>query len=323
MTTIKDIAQRANVSISTVSYALNGNPLVSAETSSRILSIAKEMNYMPNAAARFLKTRKTQIVGVFLASFSGSFYDKLLRGMQEVFVPAKYSVIICSGPQSQRLLTQRMLDGAAILDRHFSDKSLNMLAAHKQPIVVLDRESHHDTTAQVLLDNVGGATQAMDYCYGRGFRRFYIVTGPTGTYDSDMRLAAVQAFLRAHPDVTGHILPGAFDKASGARAAEHIISHGVENAVSFCFNDEMAVGMYNYLQQTTFEIGKDVHIMGFDNIELSQYLSPRLTTINYSLEDWGRRSAQALLNLMQGNPCAPQVIHTSIFEGQSVGRTCE
>src|SRR6478736_6345344 len=104
---IKDIAKQAGVSISTVSYALNGSNKVTDETSSKILAIAKELNYVPNAAARTLKKRESKILGVFLTDFRGDVYGDLLSGMKAVCNAQGYDLIVCSGKQSHRMLPER------------------------------------------------------------------------------------------------------------------------------------------------------------------------------------------------------------------------
>src|SRR5690606_34581172 len=123
-------------------------------------------------------------------------------------------------------------------------------------------------------------------------KSIYVVTGPGGSYDSKQRLqAAVQAVDRTS-DVTLTIIEGDFNKKSGEQAAAKIMAEigesGVEPAV-FCFNDEMAIGMVNYISKAhpNVKIGKHIHIVGFDNIELASYTQPRLTTIDYSERKWG------------------------------------
>lgn len=119
MVSIKDIAKQAGFSISTVSLALNGSPKVTNETSAKILAVAEQLNYVPNAAARSLKTRESKIIGVYLTDFSGAFYGDLLHGVKEVLSRKEYDMVVCSGKQSHRLLPERMVDGAIILDETF------------------------------------------------------------------------------------------------------------------------------------------------------------------------------------------------------------
>ncbi|MBD2872462.1 LacI family DNA-binding transcriptional regulator [Paenibacillus arenilitoris] len=322
MVSIKDIAKHAGVSISTVSYALNGNPKVTEETSKRILAVAKELNYVPNAAARTLKKRETRIIGAFLTTFEGAFYGELLQGMKEEMNKHGYDLVICSGTQSHRMLPEGMLDGAIILDRLFSDKELLLHANRGHKLVVLDRKLKHDNIVQVLLDNKAGATFAMEYLLRRGHKKLYAVSGPEGSFDSVQRLAAArQTVERGGPGIRYEELPGNFDKASGAAAARRIIAEYDGPVGVFCLNDEMAIGMYHALKGTPFRIGEHVHVVGFDHIDIADYVQPRLATIDYSERRWGAVAAEQLIKLIEGGSSAEhERIYVSLVEGDSVGR---
>lgn len=318
MVSIKDIAKKANVSISTVSYALNGSDKVTDETSARILNIARELNYVPNASARNLKKRETKILGVFLTDFRGGVYGDLQHGMKEVSNVLGYDLVVCSGKQSHRMLPERMIDGAVILDHAFQSEELLQYADLGHKIVVLDRELEHPNIIQVLLDNKAGATLAMDCLLEKGHRKIYVVTGPEDSYDSIQRMKGVR--LTAERAGIGIIeIAGNFKKSGGVQAAERIISEFSEPAAVFCLNDEMAVGLYNRLSGTGLCIGEDIHVIGFDNIEVSQYLSPRLTTIEYSKQRWGELASQQLVKLISGEQVEHEKVYVKLIEGQSVG----
>jgi LacI family transcriptional regulator len=316
---IKDIAKQAGVSISTVSYALNGSPKVTEETSAKILAIAKELNYVPNAAARSLKKRETKIVGVFLTDYSGAFYGQLLQGMQEALTSKGYELIVCSGEQSHRFLPERIVDGAIILDVTFPDEKLIKYADLGQKLVVLDRELDHENINQVLLHNRSGATLAIDHLIDKGHRKIYAVTGPGISYDAKQRLSAVRQTMERYKDIKYEEIEGDFNKPAGERAAEQIVRNYSEPVAVFCLNDEMAIGMYDYLSKTNYRIGKDVHIIGFDNIEVARFTVPRLATIDYSKRKWGTLAAEHLLKLLSNQPVQNERIYVSLIDGESVG----
>ncbi|MED3668216.1 LacI family DNA-binding transcriptional regulator [Geobacillus kaustophilus] len=318
MVSIKDIAKKAGVSISTVSYALNGSPKVTEETTAKILAIAKELNYVPNAAARTLKKKETKIIGAFLTNYSGAFYGQLLQGMLETLENNGYELIVCSGKQSHRFLPERMIDGAIILDQTFSNEELLNYADRGHKLVVLDRELEHPNISRVLLDNKAGATLAMDYLIEKGHRKIYVVTGPKGSYDSDQRLRAVRQVIERHPYIDYTEIEGDFHKPSGERAAQQIIEKYDQPVAVFCLNDEMAIGMYNFLDKTDYKVGEHIHIIGFDNIEVSRYTRPRLATIEYSKRKWGSLASEHLLKLIAGEPVEPERIYVTLIPGESV-----
>lgn len=323
MASIKDIAKKAGVSISTVSYALNGSPKVTEETAAKILAIAKELNYVPNAAARSLKKRETKIIGVFLTNYGGAFYGQLLQGIQDALNSKGYEVIVCSGKESHRFIPERMIDGAIVLDYFFSSKELIRHADAGHKIVVMDRELAHPNINQVLLHNTSGATLAIDHLIEKGHRKIYAVTGPEGSYDATQRIEAVRQAVKRYSDIDYHELLGDFNKPAGEKAAEQIIKEFTEPVAVFCLNDEMAIGMYNYLSKTKYKIGKDVHIIGFDNIELTQYTQPRLATIDYSERKWGAVSAEHLLKLIANEPAENERIYVTLIPGESVQNISE
>jgi len=315
---IKDIAKEAGVSISTVSYALNGNPKVTAETSSRILAIAKELNYVPNAAARNLKKRETKLIGAFLTDYFGAFYGDLLQGMKEVLNKNGYDLIVCSGTPSHRLLPEKMIDGAIVLDSFFQNEELLKYAERGHKLVVLDRELHHPNISQVLLDNKAGAALAIEYLIENGHRKIYVVKGPKVSFDANQRLQAVVQTIERNEPIEFIEIQGNFTKSSGEQAAEQIINEYKEPVAVFCLNDEMAIGFYNAVAKTDLRIGEHIHLIGFDNIELTQYTQPTLATIDYSKHKWGAAASDQLLKLIAGTKVEPERIYVKLVPGESV-----
>jgi LacI family transcriptional regulator len=317
---IKDIAKKAGVSISTVSYALNGNPKVTEETAAKILAIANELNYIPNAAARSLKKQETKIIGVFLTNYGGAFYGQLLQGMQEALSVKGYELIVCSGMESHRFLPERMIDGAIILDVTFSSEELINFANRGHKLVVMDRELDHHNVNQVLLHNKSGATLAIDYLVERGHKKLYVVTGPNISYDSSQRRQAARQAVERYGHIQYIEIEGNFSKPAGERAAEQIVKEYTEPVAVFCLNDEMAIGIYNYLAKTNLRVGEHIHIIGFDNIEVAQYIQPRLATIDYSEQKWGALAAEHLLKLLADEPVENERIYVTLIEGNSVSK---
>ncbi|WP_217593755.1 LacI family DNA-binding transcriptional regulator [Cohnella sp. GbtcB17] len=325
MVSIKDIASAAGVSISTVSYALNGSDRITKETADRIRSIADELGYVPNRAARMLKKRETMLVGVFLTDFSGHFYGDLLYGLKEELNRRDYDLIVCSGRRSHRMIPERAFDGAIILDATFADEELIGYADRGHKLVVLDRELDHPNVNQVLLDNKAGATLAVEHLLSQGLCRICAVGGPESAFDARQRMRAVRQAAERVPEARLEELPGAFDKASGYAAGARIAEVAREGPVGvFCLNDEMAIGLCDYLRtQTPLRIGRDVHVVGYDNIELAQYMQPRLTTIDYSKRKWGALAAEQLLKMIEGRPVEQERIYVRLIEGESVGQLKE
>ncbi|KRG10704.1 LacI family transcriptional regulator [Lederbergia galactosidilytica] len=323
MVSIKDIAKKAGVSISTVSYALNGSPKVTAKvtekTSKKILEIAKELNYVPNAAARTLKNRASKIIGAFMPDYGGPFFGDLLRGMRKTFNQHGYDLIACTGKESHRFLPEGIIDGAVILDWNFPDEEILRYADLGNKMIVLDRELHHPNIELVLLDNHTGTELAINYLIKKKHQNIILLSGPEGNFDSQQRLQAATDILQKHPTIHYTIYSGDFSQSFGKEVVKQILKDWTVPTAIFSFNDDMAVGLYQGFQETPYKIGTDVHIIGLDNIEVSKYLQPPLTTINYSKEEWGSVAADHLLQLLNDKKTSPQTIPVCLLERESVG----
>lgn len=318
MAGIKDIAKMAGCSISTVSYALNGSPKVTEETRARILEIAKKLEYVPNGAARMLRARETKIIGCYLGDYSGSFYGRLLKGIREYLNDQGYELIVCSGDKSRRLLQEKMMDGALILDATFTDEDLMQLADSGHKMVLLDRELNHEHIRTVLLNNALGATLAVEQLLKREIKHLCLVTGPPGSYDGSLRVYAALDLLNSKGFKNVHLLDGDFTKESGYAAAGTIEKLGFDEPVGvFCLNDEMAIGIYDYFEKTDVSIGKDIFVIGFDNTEIANYIKPELTSIDYSTTRWGRIASEKLLALIDEQPVTSEQINVKLKRGGS------
>lgn len=317
MAGIKDIAKKAGVSISTVSYALNGSPKVTEETRAKIQAIAQELNYVPNMAARTLKRRQTNIIGVYLADYAGSFYGELLAGIKKGLETFGYEMIVCSGEKAHLFIPERMIDGAIILDWTFATKEITQFAERGHQLVVLDRVITHENIRQVLLDNRGGAALAIDKLVSRNTEKAFLITGPKKGYDSQERLEASTKEL-ARFGIDYELIDGDFTEPSGYQGAKEILDKKPALPVDiFAFNDEMAIGVYKYIAQTPFEIGRDIRIIGFDNSELGAFVQPRLSTISYSKHRWGMVAAEKIIHLIQGETVEDEHIYTTFVSGDS------
>ncbi|MBO0993223.1 LacI family DNA-binding transcriptional regulator [Bacillus sp. SD088] len=319
MVNIKDIAQKAGVSISTVSYALNGNTRVSEQTRSRILAIANDLNYIPNAAGRNLKKKETNVIGAFINDFTAPIFGQILQGMREALNAHNYELVVCSGIKSHRFIPERMFDGAVILDISFSNEKILDYASRGHKMVVLDRDLDHPNIHPVLLNNQQGAKLAIEHLIQKGHQKLYMVKGPENNFDNRKRLQSARQVVSNYLHVDYTEISGDFVKESGKRAAKQIIQEYKQPVAVFCFNDEMAIGMYHEFLKTDLRIGEHIHIIGFDNIELSQYIQPTLTTIGYSRQQWGKVAAEQLLNMIKEQPVKESLINVNLVEGNSVG----
>ena len=319
MTTIKDVAKHARVSITSASYALNSTGTISEETRKRVLEAAEALNYHPNAAARNLKTRKTNTIGVFITRFGGSFYEEILEGIHDAILKTDYDLIVC--PESRtipKLLTQRQVDGAIVFDSKIKSDLLLKLTAKRFPIVALDRYLESDYFLPLLLDNQQGTKEAFYHLYQQGARRMAFVSGALDSLDNMERTKAFLGEANKHNLVVQHY-NGNFTEQSGHHIAKMIIS-GRDNLPEavFCANDQMAIGFLRAMKEQQLKAPDDIAIVGFDDIQIAKYMQPTLSTVGASRTAWGAAAAVQLIHFLEHkNPFQPYRIPTRFIARES------
>ncbi len=303
MITLRDVAQRAGVSITTVSLVLNGKGKISEETRRRVLAAAEELHYHPNAHARHLRKRRTYTISVFVAALGGLFYEEILEGIHEVILQTDYELIVCPEARSvSRILSNRQVDAAIIFNVKIPDDLLISLAWKNFPIVVMDRYLEADSVFPLLIDNPGGTRQVFQHLYRQGARRLAFVAGAADSFDNTERQQTFLEEARAR-GLEVRLYQGDFTEASGYRVAREILASGNLPEAVFCANDQMAVGFLNALQENGLRVPQDVALVGFDDIPIARYLQPPLTTVRVSRTEWGARAAAGLIEYLdRGTP---------------------
>lgn len=303
MVTLKDVAKQAGVSVSTASYSINGSALITDETKKKVLEAAKEMGYRPNGLAKNLKERKTNIIGLFLSGFTGPFFNDMMEGIQDVVMKNGYELVVCASVDKHRLLVERYVDGAIILNYHMEDELLDTLGSEKLPCVVLDRELKNPYIKEILLPNEQGAKLAVDYLFDKDHRRIGFVAGSKESYDGEARL---QGFINQMGEngiaFSDHdLLRADFTEISGY---EEMVSYlnkiGDDLPSAFvCANDEMAMGAIRAIKEKGLKVPGDIAVVGFDDINVSKYFTPSLTTIRVPRKEWGIIAAQTLFKMLE------------------------
>jgi LacI family transcriptional regulator len=308
MATIKDVAKLAGVSISTVSYALNNVNKVSPDTKRKIEEAAKELNYQKNGLASDLKRTKTSTIALILSDLSGPFYTELIKGVQDVAVKNGYDLIACSsvgGTQSTavKFLKEKRVDGVIILAHNISDEIIMESAREGFPIVVLDRNLKNDHVLRVEVDNLQGGYLATEFLIKKGYSKIAYVSGPDNSRDNRMRLIG---YMEAMKDYGIHCHPkwkfsGDYTRDGGYRATKVMIAQGELPEAVFYANDEMALGGMQAFTECAINVPEDVSIVGFDDIQLAEYISPALTTIRQPKYEAGALSGHLIFQKLAGN----------------------
>ncbi len=301
MATLKDVAKRAKVSVTTASYAINDSPQITKETKQKVLDAAKEIGYRPNGMAKNLKQNRTNIIGVFISGFTGPFFNEMLEGVHEVVMREGYELVVCASVDKHRLLIEQYVDGAIIFNFHMKDELLERVASEKMPLVVMDREIDHPYIHNLVLPNREGIEEALVHLVDKGHRHIGFMAGSEKSYDGEMRLSAYQRFMEGHGlgVESKNIIRADFTELSGYLTMKDYLDRLEKPLTAFvCANDEMAIGAIKAINEHGINVPTDIAVVGFDDIEISQFITPALTTVRVQKKHWGIQAAETLFKMV-------------------------
>ncbi len=317
--TIKDIAEKAGVSIATVSYVLNGKKKVSEETKNKILKIVDELGYELNGAARDLRNRQSNLVGVCLESLRGPFFSDLIDGIETTASDSEYNFIITTNKGGDKsgavkILSERRVDGAIILSPDLSDTFIDTLLQKDIPLVILDRNIIHPRACSILLNNHSGIFQAIEHLYQKGLKNIHFLSGVESHFDNKERKAAYcEAMSSLNIKEYIQIHSGNFRQESGQALGEKMITGEIPMPQAIlCANDEMAIGLMERLCEADIKIPQDISIIGFDDILISRYVQPKLSTISHPKFDLGKVAFETLIKILNGEN-VPNITLDTVF----------
>jgi DNA-binding LacI/PurR family transcriptional regulator len=310
--TIKDIAKRAGVTHSTVSRALRGNTLISPETSARIQAIAAEMGYQPDAAARSLKTNRSQVLGVIVSSLADPFFSEILQGIEDRAQDNGYGLFIAASQHNLkreqaivRTMREHRVDGIIICSTSFSAAQARKLLEYDFPTVVVNNQSADDFRYSIYHDDVDGCRQVARHLIDLGHRRIaYLGNSLSGRTTLDRLTGFRQEMAAAGLPVQEacvHQVAGGKPE-HGAAGAAHFLSLPERPTAIICYNDLIATGVLKGLHAAGVSVPGDISVTGFDNIEFSAYTHPPLTTFDQPRRFIGVEAARLLLALLRCEP---------------------
>lgn len=311
MTTIRDVAEHAQVSVSTASRILSNSTkeTYSAETRERVLEASRVLGYRPNFAARALASGKTHIIAAIFARvydtpFTARASLEILAGIESFCSDHGYHMLIASpriidglpDPHFVDLLNGGYLEGA-IVDGHFGVSPI-MDAVNRSgiPTVALGKAIDHPYSLRS--DNVAGGRLMMTHLLEEGHCRIGII----GIADIHDRMCGVREAAEGHGIDFG-ALPieyGDFSEFSGEQAAERLMTAHPDLTALLALNDRMAIGAIHQLHRMNYRVPEDVSVIGYDDLKVVRDINPPLTTINHRLSEWGSTAMQMLLRLLDG-----------------------
>ncbi|UOQ47128.1 LacI family transcriptional regulator [Gracilibacillus caseinilyticus] len=326
MATIKDVAKLAGVAVSTASYALNNSKRISTATKERVEEAARQLNYKKNGIASDLKRTKTNTIALILSDLSGPYYSELIKGVQDVTTANGFDLIACSSIGDQqstavKFLKEKRVDGAIILAHNISDAITIESAQAGFPVIVLDRDLIDENVYHVEVDNTEGGFIATECLIKHGHENIAYIGGPSASLDNQKRFDGYKQALEQYqlPSHSKWNSIGYFTKEGGYKATKLLIAQGELPDAIFYGNDEMAIGGLQAFQEKNIRIPEDISIIGFDDIQLAEYVHPPLTTIKQPKYEVGALAVHLIFQLLEGkNINSHYKLSTELIERKSV-----
>ena len=303
--TIKDVAKAAQVSVATVSRALNGHGNVATGVRERVQAAAEALRYTPHAAARSLSSRRTHTLGVVLPDLYGEFFSELVRGIDQAARERNLHLLVSSYhgyPEEQGAAMRAMrgrVDGVLLMSPSLTATPACREELAGTPAVAINTRAAGDGVAALCVDTHGGAMAMVEHLAACGHRRIAFIAGPDDNFDAHERLRGYRDALARHvPGAEPWVLPGDFSEAGGHHAGQQLLASRERPDAVFAANDMMALGCLFAFSQGGVSVPGDIALAGFDDIPLARYVHPSLTTIRVNIAEIGERAVLNLLSQM-------------------------
>lgn len=309
MANIKDVAERAGVSTTTVSHVINKTRFVSEELIQRVNIAMEELDFQPNSLARGLRSGKTKTIGLVIPDISNQFFAEISRKIEDKGFENGYSVILCNTDDDNSkekryidLLLAKKVDGIVFISCGGRSESLKKISSNNVPIVVTDRDINEVNSDIVLVDNNLGGYDATMHLINLGHKRIGCITGPSPTTPSAQRLLGYEKAMRETglPIDTSLILMGDFRCQSGEFAMRELLNKPQPPSAVFIFNDMMALGAFRAVYNKGLKVPDDISIIGFDDIPLAQAMCPTLTTMAQPIPEMASLIVKLLVEKING-----------------------
>lgn len=305
-TTIKDVARVAGVSVATVSRALNGHPNVTAQTRDHVMGVVAQLRFVPSSAAQSMITRRTHTVGALLPDLHGEYFSELIRGIDLAARARGLHLLVSSshGDAAEAAAALRAMngrvDGLLVMSPHANADFLWGNVADDLPAVLMNTHVIGGRHSSFAVDNHGGAVAMMRHLVERGHRRIAFIAGPESNFEANERLRGFRDALgQLLPGTFEHVLQGDFTQESGFRAGSQVVALTERPTAVFASNDMMAIGCLSALNEAGLDVPRDIALAGFDDIPISAYVNPPLTTVRGRITELGGLALERLASAIE------------------------
>ncbi len=319
MTTIRDVARYAKVSVGTVSNVLNGSSLVRDETRQRVLAAIDALSFHPRAAARSLPTKRTNTIGMVRTELRprnskiepDPFVLDLIDGITSAAIESGIGLTFWTIPVGvkemalyKRLVASRQVDGLILFAVRENDPRIDYLTQKEFPFVLFGRNESGQALHWIDVDGTYGVEVAVRHLAELGHSRIGYISPPSEQYLAQHRwqgfVNGMQAYgLAIDPDL---VFEGDFTEHAGQLGAHYLLDHPQPPTAIVCNNDRMAFGAMRAIQARALTVGRDVSVVGFDDIPLARYSHPPLTTLSQPIHEIGQMLFALLQAVLNGEP---------------------
>ena len=296
--TIRDVAKRAQLSVATVSRALNGLANVSDQARERIAAAVNDLGYVPHAGARSLSLARNNAIGVVLPDLHGEFFSEFVRGMDREASRHGYLLLLSNfhggGDQAANVLRamRGRVDGLIVMAPHLVPKDLASALPNGLPSILINTREGTDHHPAIHLDNAAGVRAVVDHLASLGRKSLVHIAGPASNMDAQERADAFRKAIASH-GLHGEVVRGDFEMESGAAAISALLAKEARFDAVFAANDNMAIGALEALRDAGLKVPEQVAVVGFDDIPLAQHLG--VTTVRVRISELGERAVERLI----------------------------
>ena len=302
--TIRDVARAAEVSIATVSRALNGHSSVRHAVREHVQSVATALGYVPHTGARSLSLARTNAIGVVLPDLHGEFYSEALRGIDGEASARGLQLLLSNmhadqrGAEMLRFMRGRV-DGLVIMAPDMEPERLLAHLPVSLPAVLISCPDVMTDHPQFHIDNASAAGAMVDHLVATGRRRIVHLSGPRANRDAEERIAGYLAAMTRH-GLEPRIMTGNFGEESGTAAAHALIGEDERLDALFAANDMMAIGALVAFQRAGLAVPADIAVAGFDDIPLARLVTPALSTMRVGIAEIGAEAISRIAAILAG-----------------------
>ncbi|MDI7775516.1 LacI family DNA-binding transcriptional regulator [Asticcacaulis sp. EMRT-3] len=302
--TLKDIAREAGVSIATASRAINGLDNVTQGVRQRVLEAARSLRYVPHGGARSLVMSRTNTIGVLLPDVYGEFFAEIIRGI-DVAARARGLHLLVAGSHANLDEAVAILrawggrvDGLLVMSPFVDSQNLAAILPINLPLVTIASRVGQVEQGSISVDNYGGGVTAARHLIAEGRTRIAHISGPAGNFEARERQRGFSAAMKAARLTPHAIYEGDFTEESGYAGTRAFLAQAERPDAIFVANDMMALGCLLALSEAGVRAPYDIAVVGFDDIPISRFTAPPLTTLRVGIFDLGRRGLELLVEAL-------------------------